>query len=224
MRGSMFGQDCFVIEVLNGMRNGFFLDSGASDGIKGSNTVVLETEFGWHGICVEPNPTFFASLKQNRRCHCVCCCLYDRDGDVDFVEADVLGGILNEYHPSLLQQAKTSYDVPMDAAGMPTTVRRPARTIRSVLKELGAPQIIDYWSLDTEGSELAILKSFPFDEYSFRVLTVEHNWFPVREEIREFLEYRGYRRVKELTVDDCYVKGVNTPAPAWRSQAWLTRR
>src|SRR6185503_21072130 len=100
MRGSMFGQDRFVIDALNGMRNGFFLDSGASDGVKGSNTVVLESEFGWQGICVEPNPTFFESLRQNRRCHCISCCLYDRNGEVEFVEADVLGGILDEYHPS----------------------------------------------------------------------------------------------------------------------------
>lgn len=220
MRGSMFGQDRFVIDALNGMRNGFFLDSGASDGVKGSNTVVLESEFGWQGICVEPNPTFFESLRQNRRCHCICCCLYDRNGEVEFVEADVLGGILDEYHPSLLRQARASYDVPVDDNGHPHTVCREARTVRSVLKEFGAPPVIDYWSLDTEGSEFAILKSFPFDEYSVRVLTVEHNWFPVREEIREFLESRGYQRVKELWVDDCYVKGVNAPPQAWRSSAW----
>jgi hypothetical protein len=41
--------------------------------------------------------------------------------------------------------------------------------------EFVTPPVIDYWSLNTEGSEFAILKSFPFDEYSFRVLTVEHN-------------------------------------------------
>jgi len=220
MAGSMFGQDSFVIDVLNGMRGGFFLDSGASDGVKGSNTLVLENEFGWRGICIEPNPTFFDSLVRHRRCHCLCCCLYDHEGNVDFVEADVLGGILNEYHPSLLNQAKRSYDVPVDDAGQPITVTRPARTVRSVLKECGAPPIIDYWSLDTEGSELAILRSFPFDEYSFRVLTVEHNWLPAREEIRDFLESRGYTRVKELVVDDCYVKNVSAPPSAWRSKAW----
>ena len=86
-------------------------------------------------------------------------------------------------------------------------MQKAARTVGSVLRDCVAPPVIDYWSLDTEGSELAILKSFPFDEYDVRVLTVEHNGFPVREEIRRFLEGRGYRRVRELATDDGYVKG-----------------
>ncbi|MET0648654.1 MAG: FkbM family methyltransferase [Pyrinomonadaceae bacterium] len=223
MSGSMFGQDRFVLDVLDGMRGGFFLDSGASDGVKGSNTLLLESSYGWSGICVEPNPGFFAELVRNRRCHCVNCCLYHQEGEVDFVEADVLGGILKEYHPQLLQQAKTAYLIPEDDAGRPMTVVRPARTVRSVLRECGAPPVIDYWSLDTEGSEPAILKSFPFDEYSFRVITVEHNWFPAREEIKGILESRGYRRIKELAVDDCYVKDVTLPQSSWRSKVWRRR-
>src|SRR5208282_5027346 len=86
----------------------------------------------------------------------------------------------------------------------PGTVTRPARTLRSVLRDCNAPPVIDYWSLDTEGSELTILKSFPFDEYSFRVLTVEHNRLPVKEDIRRFLNGHGYTRVRTIDIDDCY--------------------
>lgn len=220
MRGSMFGQDAFVIDILGGMRDGFFLDSGASDGVKGSNTLVLEQCYGWRGICVEPNPAFFASLVANRRALCVNCCLYDREGDVEFVEADVLGGILDEYHPRLLALATHVYGIPANGDGRPATVRRPARTLRSILREAGAPRCIDYWSLDTEGSELAILKSFPFDEFSVRVLTVEHNHFPIRDDIRAFLEARGYLRLGELEVDDAYVLNGAMPSTAWRSAVW----
>lgn len=218
--GSMFGQDRYVLDLLGGLRGGFFLDSGASDGVQGSNTYLLETAYGWRGVCVEPNAEFYERLVRNRRCHTVNACLYDRDGDVEFVEADVLGGILDEYHPRLLQMATRLYDVPVAAGGAPATVRKPARTVRSILEECGAPPVIDYWSLDTEGSELAILRGFPFGEYDVRVITVEHNWFPAREEIRALLEPHGYVRVAELTVDDCYVKGVPEPDTAWRSRAW----
>jgi hypothetical protein len=102
-------------------------------------------------------------------------------------------------------------------------VQKAARTVRSVLREAGAPPIIDYWSLDTEGSELTILKSFPFDEYSFRVLTVEHNRLPIREEIRGFLESRRYRRIRAIEIDDCYVKDELLALPSWRSGAWRRR-
>jgi hypothetical protein len=91
------------------------------------------------------------------------------------------------------------------------------------LEEYGAPRIIDYWSLDTEGSELKILKNFPFDEYAFRVLTVEHNWLPARDEIRVFLRDRGYRWIKEIGCDDGYIHDALSPRPAWRSNVWARR-
>ena len=222
---SQFGQELFVLEILNNLHGGFFLDSGASDGVKSSNTKLLEESFGWKGICIEPNEDFFAALVKNRHCHCINCCLYDRDGNVDFLEkAYTLGGILDEYHPAHLQYAQQSFNLASNADGNPATVSKPARTIRSVFRECEAPAVIDYWSLDTEGSELAILKSFPFDEYTFRVLTVEHNWLPVRHEINAFLESRGYLRVASLGIDDCYVKGMSLPRSFWRSHVWSGAR
>jgi FkbM family methyltransferase len=217
----MFGQDRYVLQLLGELRGGYFLDSGASDGVKGSNTHLLESAYGWRGICVEPNTGFYEQLVRNRRCHTVNACLYDRAGDVEFVEAaDVLGGILEEYHPQLLRTATRVYDVPAAPSGGPATVTKQARTVRDVLREFAAPKVVDYWSLDTEGSELAILRAFPFDEYEVRVITVEHNWLPARDEIRALLESHGYRRVGELMVDDCYVRGVTVPGPAWQSRAW----
>lgn len=223
---SQLGQDFFVLEVLGGLRNGFFLDSGAADGLRSSNTWILESEFGWNGICVEPNDTFFAALRTNRRCHVVNCCLYDRDGPVEFLEdANLLGGIFDAYDAAVLKYITDHRRAAYDRSGNIRTVLKPARTVRSVLEECNAPAVIDYWSLDTEGSELAILKSFPFDEYSFRVLTVEHNHSPVREAIREFLEPRGYRRIRQLGVDDCYLRDSSPPVNlSWRSGAWRQAR
>jgi hypothetical protein len=212
---SQFGQDHFVLKLLQGLRGGFFLDSGASDGVEGSNTYLLEASYGWMGICVEPNDSFFEALVRNRRCRCVKCCLYDREGPVNFVEASFLGGIFDEYQPMHLRHVKDMFQLD----GVLATKTKPAHTLESVLRACGAPPVIDYWSLDTEGSELTILKSFPFDQYSFRVLTVEHNHLPVRSEIQELLDSRGYWRIAALEIDDCYVRG--RPAnPAWRSHVW----
>jgi hypothetical protein len=100
---SQVGQDVFVLEIFGGLRNGFLLDSGASNGVRVNNTPLLEDAFGWKGICIEINEGSFAELVRNRRCLCLTCCLYDREGNVDFLEqADVLDGILDEYHPQAL--------------------------------------------------------------------------------------------------------------------------
>jgi hypothetical protein len=222
------GQDEFVVAHLKGLRGGFFVDSGASDGVSGSNTKLLEDHYGWNGICVEPNAELYARLVAHRRCHTVNCCLFERDGPVEFLEsARVLGGIMETYDPAHLAYARraTAASWPADADVGP--VMKPARTLRSVLDELGAPKVIDYWSLDTEGSELAILESFPFDTYRFRVLTVEHNFTPARERLHAFLVSRGYRRIAVLGIDDAYVAADEIgggDAVDWRSAAFRRAR
>jgi hypothetical protein len=149
------------------------------------------------------------------------CCLYDRNGEVEFLEsAHQLGGILDAYDPKHLLYATSTFQLGSADGGGPGTTIKQARTLRSILHEHSAPKTIDYWSLDTEGSELAILKSFPFDEYSFRVLTVEHNWLPAREQIKTFLASHGYQRIRALDVDDCYANGELVARPTWRSHTW----
>ena len=214
------GQDLFVMEMLNGLRGGFFLDSGASNGLRGNNTWLLEQSLGWTGICVEPNAESFAQLVANRACICLNCCIYDREGSVEFLEAaGVLGGIATEYDAAHLRYTQRTLGDRWPDGAPPPTVQKVARTMTSILRGSAAPSAIDYWSLDTEGSELAILRSFPFDEYVFRVLTVEHNNAPVREEIREFLEARGYIRIRDLGIDDGYVLADEPKPRSWRSSA-----
>jgi hypothetical protein len=65
-----------------------------------------------------------------------------------------------------------------------------------MLDEHGAPQVIDYVSIDTEGSEPGILRAFPWSDYHVRYLTVEHNNVPGRRaELDSILVPRGYERV-----------------------------
>ena len=58
--------DRFVLErVFPERRNGFFIEAGATNGINGSASYVMEKEFGWNGICFEPIPIQFEKLKSN---------------------------------------------------------------------------------------------------------------------------------------------------------------
>lgn len=50
---SQVAQDAFVICCLDGMRHGRFLDIGAGEPELISNTVMLERDFGWTGICCD---------------------------------------------------------------------------------------------------------------------------------------------------------------------------
>ena len=63
---SQIGQDLEVLKRYNNKTDGFFVEIGASDGIELSNTYLLETNFNWKGICVEPIPNRYKLLCQNR--------------------------------------------------------------------------------------------------------------------------------------------------------------
>jgi hypothetical protein len=51
-------QDMFVLSILNGKRQGTFIEIGGELPIQGNNTVLLEKQFGWRGYSIELNPRY----------------------------------------------------------------------------------------------------------------------------------------------------------------------
>ena len=82
---SQYGQDKFIHETFfSNKRDGTFVEIGASDGFFISNTYFFEKNLNWKGICIEPNPKLFSSLKKNRNCICYNCCILDCDDEKEF--------------------------------------------------------------------------------------------------------------------------------------------
>ncbi|PCH75566.1 MAG: hypothetical protein COC12_00010 [Rhodobacteraceae bacterium] len=195
---SQLGQDLWVLEQTGHKQGGFFVEFGATDGVLLSNTFLLETGFGWTGICAEPNPQFFRKLRTNRSCITVPDCIMGRTGQtVEFILADEYGGAAEFAHNDNHSTKRAAFQ----ANGETITLQ--SISLEDLLKKYGAPQTIDYLSIDTEGSEYEILKAFPFDEWDIRLLTVEHNFTPIREDIRLLLEGHGYT-CTEMQWDDWY--------------------
>jgi hypothetical protein len=67
--------------------------------------------------------------------------------------------------------------------------------------------VIDYLSIDTEGSEYEILANFDFSKHRFRVITCEHNYTQERDKIHTLLTEKGYlRKFEDVSqFDDWYV-------------------
>ncbi len=56
---SQAGQDLFVLSLLNGKRDGVFLDLGCNHPIVINNTFLLESNFGWNGLSVDIEQDLF---------------------------------------------------------------------------------------------------------------------------------------------------------------------
>ena len=68
---SQEGQDRIILDLFfreNGeyKRGGIFIEVGAYDGVTISNTLLMERELGWTGLCLEPIPERFTQLRNNR--------------------------------------------------------------------------------------------------------------------------------------------------------------
>ena len=89
------------------------------------------------------------------------------------------------------------------------TVKVETVSLLDLLKEAGSPKNIDYLSIDTEGSELDILRSFDFNYYDISLISVEHNYTHQRFELHKLLANNGYVRklVSISQWDDWYVRG-----------------
>jgi hypothetical protein len=65
-------QDMFVLASLEGKRNGYYLEIGASDPFHVNNTWLLESKFDWKGISIEINEKEVESWQRNRKNPCIC--------------------------------------------------------------------------------------------------------------------------------------------------------
>jgi len=199
MSFSQLGQDIAVLKFYNNKTDGFFIEIGASDGVEISNTYLLEKDYNWKGICVEPIPYRFEALLTNRpNSHCTNHAVYGVSNlDLIFdicIGGDGLSGISDHID---------CYKQKVDANKQQIIVK--TISLNDLLEKYNAPPFIEYLSLDTEGSEFEILKSLDFNKYTFGLIDIEHNFVePRRTQIRNLLTSNGYDFIRENHVDDCY--------------------
>lgn len=203
---SQFRQDEFLNEeVIKGYEGGFFVDVGAYNGIKFSNTYYFEKLKKWNGICVEPTPRAFEELKKNRNCICVNCAVFVEEGEHDFLWIDDYNG--NE----MLSGLKSEYDIRLtirinnylSKSNKPSEIIKvKTRRLESILDENDVKHI-DLLSMDTENSELSVLKSIDFNKVFIECMVIE-NLFD-KDVCEKYLQSFGYKLLLKINKDDFYL-------------------
>lgn len=198
---SQFRQDLFVLSHLQFKENGYFVEFGATNGIDLSNSYLLETEFSWRGILVEPAKFWHKSLRENRPLANIeeMCVWSESNHCLDFNESDFAElSTINSF---------SSIDIHANRRLIGSRYTVTSISLNDLLRKYNSPKHIDYLSIDTEGSEFKILSALDFSEFSFGVITVEHNFSDSRQNLHSLLTSNGYKRVfEEISgVDDWYI-------------------
>lgn len=188
-------------------RNGFFVELGANDGLRQSNTLILEKRLGWRGLLIEPVPHRFFELVSNRSNRnsfaCAACVPFEyRDrwvgmsyGDLMTVATDLrvdLGSVDDH-----MAKAQTF----LSARESIVSFGARAATLQDLLDSCSAPSIIDFLSLDVEGAEVEVLRGVNFEKYSFDNILVESRSI---ENLRSFLDPKGYELIDQVTHHDFF--------------------
>jgi len=190
---SEYFQDLWVIASLNQKTKGFFVEFGATDGISGSNTWLLENAFEWTGICAEPAQIYKDKLTRNRSCKLDYRVVWNKSGEqITFSEKEE--GYLSSV-------ASIPQSVAVNAEYIVESV-----TLNDLLLQHGAPKNIDYISIDVEGSELKILQEFfSRSEFDVTLFSIEHNWRDDKKELIELMQVNGYQHEYQyLSYRDLY--------------------
>jgi len=174
-RPALYEMDRQLEELFAG-HVGFFVEAGANDGYAQSNTYALERIHGWRGLLVEPTPELHREAVRERPSSTVV-----RAALVppDFPDREVTlhyGGlmtIVRGVHDSAdgdRAWVAAAHAVAQEEPEHEFTA--PARTLSSILDEVGAPPI-DLLSLDVEGFEGPALRGLDLDRHAPRYVLAE---------------------------------------------------
>jgi FkbM family methyltransferase len=193
---SQLYQDLIVVYISNNyLKNSelnfpkIFVEFGACDGLKFSNTFLLERK-GWHGIVAEPARKWHKALKANRKCAISFNAVTSTSGEqVPFVET------LEGEFSTIASFAET--DMFADYRKNNTSNRYFVETIslNDLIERNGYKSEITYLSIDTEGGERLILESFDFKRFNPAIISVEHNFSKEQTYLDDLLLKIGYVKI-----------------------------
>ena len=168
---SQYNEEEIILRYLKHIKKGVYVDIGAADPIKNSNTYFLY-EKGWSGLLIEPCPTFLCDLIEKRpKDKLLPIAVMDHDGTIPMDGWCVHGSWLFDRHK---EEGKEQQNYQVQCLKIPTIIEK--------YPQYKKP---DFLSVDVETNEDNVLKAVDFNvfkptlicmEYIVRGIDQRHRW------------------------------------------------
>jgi FkbM family methyltransferase len=199
-----------LIREFFGARSGYFVEVGANHPTDGSQSCHLEVN-GWHGILIEPQPDVAKELARLRRAKV-------------FAVACTSPRNAGQRLPFCVAGKTSALDRDRMAPGAipEAIIEVEARTLDDVLREAGAPQPIDFVSIDVEGHEIEVLQGFDVNRWAPRLILLEDHVGDLNR--HRFMKSIGYRLIRRTGYNGWYVPANAAISPSWSDRARFLRK
>ncbi len=164
---SQFGEDRILACLLPTRKPGSFVEVGANEPIRGSNTFALYKQ-GWRGVTIDANPEMIRRHRETRPFDRTVEALVSDQGEpLKFSEFD---------NPAFSRVAGDSLVTPKGVQLAGERFLQP-RTLTSILDSVGMSNNFDLLVVDVEGHDLQVLQSLDWNRYWPSIVVVEMHSF-----------------------------------------------
>ena len=197
---SQQGEDRKLMEWFGGLCSGTYIEMGALDGVRYSNTFVFNQALKWRGVLIELMGNHYNSLKTNRpdeiaTVHAGVC---SSPTKLHYFGSRPATGGIYEFSDKF-HRDKFWGGISLDD---PRVQEIECDTLDSLLlKHAPETDFFDFFSLDVEKSELSVLQSINFTRTGFGIIFAEADSRNQMKglQVRSLLESNGYTFLTEYS-------------------------
>ena len=195
-----FGEDKYLSQFFHDDYIGVCVDVGAYDGVNFSNTYYFENK-SWKCLCIEPVPVLFEKCNSIRK-HTVNYCASNSNKEEAIFHVVTLNGD-NLSAISSLELDKRLIESHKSMITNITDIKVSCKSLTTIFAETDFPKIIDFISINSQNTELAVLKGIDFNQYKINFLVIKNTFSEIM--IESYLQARNFTKIHRIAVNDFYV-------------------
>lgn len=188
-------------KYFNAKKSGIYIEIGAIDGIRFSNTKFFEDHLSWTGFLIEPFPSMFKQLKLNRpKSTNLNFAISEKEGFVEMYANHEKNAV-----NSIVKNTSNSFFKKHHYGTKSKIIKVKSLPLHKLINKNNCPKI-DLFSIDVEGSELELLRTFDWN-IKVKVFLIEFNEYTKdqHEEIRNLLREKGYKFSEKFSINEIWV-------------------
>jgi FkbM family methyltransferase len=195
---SQLGEDVFIFKnfINKIVKDGIFIELGALDGEKYSNSKFFEDNLGFTGILIEPTKNFNKLIINRPNCKNYNYAISNIEGENIFIGEDATAGIIDNIPEFMYNRYHKNKSSEYKVQGIP---------ISKIINKSNI-DYIDIYFIDVEGAELIVLDTTDWSIPIYLIIIELHNIDIEKDKkCRDLLLKKGFKFYTSLCSNEIWV-------------------